>query len=69
MKVQVNPQYHVHTGLQKDPFQPGEQFEVDDAEGNRLISSGIVVQVQDEVCEGLETDSKVPGKNKKEKTI
>ena len=52
MRVEVNPGYHVLTGLRKKAFYPGESFEADDKEGNRLIKSGIVTQVKGESPEG-----------------
>ncbi|MBT0666338.1 hypothetical protein KI809_18680 [Geobacter pelophilus] len=42
MRVEVNPGYHVDTKLRKEPFFPGEQFDLDDKEANRLIGLQVV---------------------------
>jgi hypothetical protein len=48
MKVEVNPGYHVPTGIRKKPFYPGEQFDLDDKEAKRLIGLGVVKGVTGE---------------------
>jgi hypothetical protein len=45
MKVEVMPGYHVDTKLRKEPFFPGEKFDLDDKEGRRLSDLGVVKEV------------------------
>lgn len=52
MRVEVNPGYIVDTALRKKPFAPGEQFNVDDQEGRRLVEHGAVTAVANESGEG-----------------
>lgn len=43
MKLEVQPGWHVDTKLRKEPFFPGDQFELDDdKEARRLIDLGVV---------------------------
>jgi len=43
VKVEVQPGYHVETKLRKEPFYPGDQFNLDDEkEAKRLIDLGVV---------------------------
>jgi hypothetical protein len=51
MRVIVKPGYHVDTKLRKKPFYPGEEFDVDDKEGTRLIKAGVVKMAGEPVAE------------------
>lgn len=56
MKIEVQPGYHVDTRLRKEPFYPGEQFNLDDEkEARRLIDLGVVKEVTDESKGGSKT--------------
>lgn len=47
MEVEVQPGCHVDTKLRKEPFFPGEQFNLEDeAEARRLIDAGAVKEVK-----------------------
>lgn len=45
MRVEVNPGNRVDTALRKQPFYPGEQFDIDDKEGRRLVTANVVSEI------------------------